>query len=213
VVARCLTKGDEMAIARCDLDFCAVYKRTTFNFDLHRQPQAYYVATVFFVVALLTKTVTATLPAALLVIFWWQRRKLSWRRDVAPLLPWFALGAGCGLAAAGGELVQPRRAGHERDRRHSALAPGQSGGRAAGGGAGVGGQLKTVGALSGAGGASDLGGAAQGQFCGGVALAGIAGATNSASGASGACVSATASSVAGALGGSGFIRIIEYQGI
>jgi len=41
VVARCLTKGDEMAIARCDLDFCAVYKRTTFNFDLHRQPHAY----------------------------------------------------------------------------------------------------------------------------------------------------------------------------
>jgi hypothetical protein len=30
-----------MAIARCDLDFCAIYKRTTFNFDLHRQPQAY----------------------------------------------------------------------------------------------------------------------------------------------------------------------------
>jgi len=41
VVARCLTKGDEMAIARCDLDFCAIYKRTTFNFDLHRQPHAY----------------------------------------------------------------------------------------------------------------------------------------------------------------------------
>jgi predicted amidohydrolase len=41
VVARCLTKGDEMAIAHCDLEFCAVYKRTTFNFDLHRQPHAY----------------------------------------------------------------------------------------------------------------------------------------------------------------------------
>jgi predicted amidohydrolase len=41
VVARCLTKGDEMAIARCDLDFCAIYQRTTFDFDLHRQPQAY----------------------------------------------------------------------------------------------------------------------------------------------------------------------------
>ena len=41
VVARCLTKDDEMAIARCDLDFCAVYKRTTFNFDVHRQPHAY----------------------------------------------------------------------------------------------------------------------------------------------------------------------------
>lgn len=41
VLARCITKGDEVAIARCDLDFCDVYKRTTFNFDVHRQPQAY----------------------------------------------------------------------------------------------------------------------------------------------------------------------------
>jgi len=41
VVGACLTKGDEVAIARCDLDFCAVYKRTTFNFDAHRQPHAY----------------------------------------------------------------------------------------------------------------------------------------------------------------------------
>lgn len=41
VVASCITKGDEVAIAHCDLDFCEIYKRTTFNFDLHRQPQAY----------------------------------------------------------------------------------------------------------------------------------------------------------------------------
>jgi predicted amidohydrolase len=41
VLATCLTKGDEVAIARCDLDFCAVYKRTTFNFDAHRRPEAY----------------------------------------------------------------------------------------------------------------------------------------------------------------------------
>ena len=41
VVARCLTKDDEVAVARCDLDFCAVYRRTTFDFDLHRMPQAY----------------------------------------------------------------------------------------------------------------------------------------------------------------------------
>jgi N-carbamoyl-D-amino-acid hydrolase len=41
VVAACITKGDEIAIARCDLDFCAIYQKTTFNFDLHRQPQAY----------------------------------------------------------------------------------------------------------------------------------------------------------------------------
>jgi tetratricopeptide (TPR) repeat protein len=65
-----------------------------------RRPQAYCLATVLFVLALLTKTVTATLPASLLVIFWWQGRRLSWRRAVAPLLPWFALGAGCGLFTA-----------------------------------------------------------------------------------------------------------------
>ena len=41
VVAACITKGDEVAIARCDLDFCAISQKTTFNFDLHRQPQAY----------------------------------------------------------------------------------------------------------------------------------------------------------------------------
>ena len=41
VVAACTTKGDEIALARCDLDLCNSYKRTTFNFDVHRQPQAY----------------------------------------------------------------------------------------------------------------------------------------------------------------------------
>lgn len=41
VVARCITKEDEVAIARCDLDFCDIYKKTTFNFDLHRHPEAY----------------------------------------------------------------------------------------------------------------------------------------------------------------------------
>ena len=41
IVAACTTKGDEIAYARCDLDLCNSYKRTTFNFDLHRQPHAY----------------------------------------------------------------------------------------------------------------------------------------------------------------------------
>jgi len=41
IVAACITKGDEIALARCDLDLCNSYKRTTFNFDIHRQPQAY----------------------------------------------------------------------------------------------------------------------------------------------------------------------------
>ena len=41
IIARCTTKGDELAFARCDLDLCNSYKRTTFNFDIHRQPRAY----------------------------------------------------------------------------------------------------------------------------------------------------------------------------
>lgn len=41
IVAACTTKGDEIALARCDLDLCNSYKRTTFNFDVHRQPYAY----------------------------------------------------------------------------------------------------------------------------------------------------------------------------
>jgi tetratricopeptide (TPR) repeat protein len=60
----------------------------------------YALATFLFVCALLTKTVTATLPAALLVVFWWKRGRLELRRDVVPLLPWFVLGAVSGLFTA-----------------------------------------------------------------------------------------------------------------
>ncbi len=70
------------------------------HFDRSRTPDAYIAAVVLFVLGLLSKTVTATLPAALLVIFWWQRGTLSWKRDVLPLLPLFALGAVAGLFTA-----------------------------------------------------------------------------------------------------------------
>lgn len=63
------------------------------RFDTNRRPAHYACATALFVAALLTKTVTATLPAALLVVFWWQRGRLSLRRDALPLLPWFACSA------------------------------------------------------------------------------------------------------------------------
>ncbi|BEG74753.1 N-carbamoyl-D-amino-acid hydrolase [Achromobacter xylosoxidans] len=41
IVAACSTKGDELAVARCDLDLCLSYKNTTFNFERHRRPEAY----------------------------------------------------------------------------------------------------------------------------------------------------------------------------
>jgi predicted amidohydrolase len=41
IVAACSTEGDELAIARCDLDLTLSYKNTVFNFAQHRQPHAY----------------------------------------------------------------------------------------------------------------------------------------------------------------------------
>jgi N-carbamoyl-D-amino-acid hydrolase len=41
IVAVCATQDDEIALARCDLVLCNSFKRTVFNFDIHRQPQAY----------------------------------------------------------------------------------------------------------------------------------------------------------------------------
>lgn len=71
------------------------------RFDQTRQRHHYLIATALFVLALLSKTVTATLPAVLLVVLWWKKSgKLDWKRDFAPLLPWFALGAGAGLFTA-----------------------------------------------------------------------------------------------------------------
>ena len=70
------------------------------EFDRDRRPSRYWMALGLFVLALLSKTVTATLPAALLVVFWWLRGRLSWARDARPLLPWFALGGAGGLFSA-----------------------------------------------------------------------------------------------------------------
>jgi protein O-mannosyl-transferase len=66
-------------------------------FDQTRRSRPYLLAALFFVLALLTKSVTATLPVGLLVIFWWKRGALSWDRDVKPLIPFFALAAIAGF--------------------------------------------------------------------------------------------------------------------
>jgi len=41
IVAQALTQDDELVVSRCDLDIGASYKRSTFNFAVHRQPQHY----------------------------------------------------------------------------------------------------------------------------------------------------------------------------
>jgi predicted amidohydrolase len=41
IVAQASTLGDELIVARCDLDLTKSYKETTFNFAKHRVPEAY----------------------------------------------------------------------------------------------------------------------------------------------------------------------------
>jgi tetratricopeptide (TPR) repeat protein len=74
------------------------------RFQRTRKRKCYAGAAGLFVLALLSKTVTATLPGALLVIFWWQHGRLSWKKDVLPLVPFFLLGAVGGMITAWWEL-------------------------------------------------------------------------------------------------------------
>ena len=41
IVAQTLTTDDEVIVARCDLDWCARYKGTLFDFDRYRRPEVY----------------------------------------------------------------------------------------------------------------------------------------------------------------------------
>jgi len=80
----------------CCLGAALVY----LNYDRDRKGTLYAGALILFVLGLMSKTVIATLPASLLVVFWWQRGRLSWKKDVLPLLPFFAVGIGAGLFTA-----------------------------------------------------------------------------------------------------------------
>ncbi len=59
----------------------------------------YVAALVLFLCALLSKTVTATLPVALLLVLWWQREKVT-KADVVAIVPFLALGLAMGLITA-----------------------------------------------------------------------------------------------------------------
>ncbi len=70
------------------------------GFDRNRNWGNYAIAFGLFLLGLMSKTVIASLPGALLVVFWWQRGKLSWKRDVLPLIPFILAGIGAGLFTA-----------------------------------------------------------------------------------------------------------------
>ncbi len=67
------------------------------RFDQTRKARSYLGAFALFILALLSKTATVMLPAVLPVIFWWQRGRLSWKRDVLPLAPFFLASAMAGM--------------------------------------------------------------------------------------------------------------------
>jgi tetratricopeptide (TPR) repeat protein len=70
------------------------------HFDRDRRKPLYFLGLGLFVLALLSKTVTATLPAAVLVVLWWRKGRLEWKRDVFPLVSWILVGAAAGLFTA-----------------------------------------------------------------------------------------------------------------
>lgn len=67
------------------------------RFDEERNRRFYFLALGLFLCGLLAKSVVATLPVALLVVLWWKRGRLKLKRDLPPLLPFFALGIIAGL--------------------------------------------------------------------------------------------------------------------
>jgi protein O-mannosyl-transferase len=61
------------------------------RFSATRRRSQYALATLLFVLAVLSKTSVVVLPAVLLVVLWWRDGRLSARRDVAPIAPWLAV--------------------------------------------------------------------------------------------------------------------------
>jgi tetratricopeptide (TPR) repeat protein len=86
---------------------------TYLHYDKSRRKADYWAAFGLFALALLSKSVTATLPAAILVLLWWMRGRLDWRRDVLPLLPWFGLALPAGLLTSWVEKVYIGAQGNE----------------------------------------------------------------------------------------------------
>lgn len=83
------------------------------RFDEGRRRAVYGLSLALFAAALLSKSVTVTLPAGLLTIFWWQRGRLRWREDVVPLLPFFAIGAMAAATTAWFERTFVGATGHD----------------------------------------------------------------------------------------------------
>ncbi len=80
-----------------------------------RSPVLYLAALLLFLCALLSKTVTCTLPVILLLVVWWKHDRIAWA-DFRALLPFFLLGIAFGLVTIRVESHEVRALGQEWDR-------------------------------------------------------------------------------------------------
>jgi tetratricopeptide (TPR) repeat protein len=76
--------------------------------------RSYWMAVVFFICALFSKTVTCTLPVALLLVIWWKKGRLT-RYDVFPMIPMFLLGIAAAVSTAYLEVSHVAAVGPEWD--------------------------------------------------------------------------------------------------
>jgi tetratricopeptide (TPR) repeat protein len=98
--------------------FCTASALAYLHFDppdrpgAARDPRSYALACVLFLLALLSKSVTASLPVVLAVAYWWHGGGVSLRR-LTPLLPLLVLGASLGLYTSWLETTQVGASGGE----------------------------------------------------------------------------------------------------
>jgi tetratricopeptide (TPR) repeat protein len=72
----------------------------------------YPLSLFLFLCALLSKTITCSLPAAILLVLWWKRDRIYWR-DTLPLIPYFVVGAFLGLTTVWLEIHHVGAQGEE----------------------------------------------------------------------------------------------------
>lgn len=72
----------------------------------------YLLALSLYLCALLSKTVTCTMPAAILLLVWWKRGRIDWS-TLGLLIPFFLMGAGLGLITVWVEQQHVGAQGHE----------------------------------------------------------------------------------------------------
>lgn len=110
-----ITERKNVLSGACYLGAALAYLRFAPPGDEARQSWSWYaLAIALFVAALMSKTVTATLPAGLILVLWWKRGRFP-TGDAIALLPFFVLGIAAGLGTAWLERVHVGAMGDEWD--------------------------------------------------------------------------------------------------